>query len=100
MSLPIIDAGTGSGGCFTTDMEALPLPEKYMEDYSVMGLVVGNMDKSIHVLRKGGTTIRRDRGYAVADIRDSAHMRRIFAILDSHRVSFEFSDIANQIYQG
>ena len=76
------------------------LPDFYMADFSVMGLRVSDMSDAVESLQAVGIRVRQDNGLAFTDIGNLSEMRQVLGILDARGIDYEWSDIAQQIYQG
>jgi hypothetical protein len=76
------------------------LPDFYMADFSVMALKVVDISYAVESLQSIGIRVRQENGLALADIGDLSEMRQALGILDTCGIDYEWSDIAQQIYQG
>ena len=76
------------------------LPTFYMSDYSVVGLLVGQFQKAVRILKDCGFSIKED-GQGLELTYDHVdHLKEVFLLLKVHGIEFELSDIVNQVYQG
>lgn len=99
-TFPILPKRAGSDKWCNTLLSNQHLPDFYMNDFSVLGIIVDNVRDAIQVLHSGGVQIRQESDFALAHLHNSAHMKNLVAILEKHGIDFEISDIADQIYQG
>ena len=76
------------------------LPAFYMEDFSVMGLSVKDIDTAVAALQRNGIEIEKKDALAMARIDGLNGMQTILGLLKSNGIAFELTDIADQIYQG
>jgi hypothetical protein len=76
------------------------LPAFYMEDFSVMGLSVGELDAAVSTLQRNGIEIDSEKTLAMAHIDGLGGMKTVLDILRGNGIAFELTDIADQIYQG
>ena len=99
-TLPILPKRGGSVDWCGIYLDGRRLPDFYMADFSVMGLRVADIGDTAERLQSGGIRVRFNMGLAVAEIGDMDAMKRLLGILDAHGIDYEWSDIAQQIYQG
>lgn len=99
-NLPILPKNGGADKWCRQYMRNRELPDFYMGDFSVMGLLVDRVDKAAESLRGGGIEVREDHGLAFADVVELIDLKQILKVLDAGGVEYQFSDIAGQIYQG
>ncbi len=76
------------------------LPFFYMEDYTVLGLRVGNLDAAVRLLKKNGVRIFKSPGYSELSIQQRDQIPRIMQLLNANDISCVIADIAEQMYQG
>ncbi len=97
--LPIVpkENDTRSHCCY---LKSEHLPAFYMEDFSVMGLTVENIETAVAALQRNGVEIRQDDTLAMAHIDGLTGMKKVLNLLQSNGIVFELTDIADQIYQG
>lgn len=80
-------------------LQNLTLPDNYMEDYTVMGLVVDCYDDAVALLTSSGYQLEQIDGYNELVI-DSPHQLLIIQnILAAEKIYCEYSDIADTLYQ-
>ena len=76
------------------------LPAFYMEDFSVMGLSVYELDAAVTILQRNGIEIDKEKTLAMAHIDGLTGMKAVVNLLTANGITFELTDIADQIYQG
>ncbi len=76
------------------------LPTFYMEDYTVLGLRVGNVDAALPLLEKNGICILKSPGYSELSIEQRDQVPHIIKILNANDISCVIADIVEQVYQG
>lgn len=97
--LPIIpkESDTENHRCY---LKGEHLPAFYMEDFSIMGLTVEDMDRAVATLLRNGIDVEKEEALAMAHIDGLTGMKTVLNLLQSNGISFEMTDIADQIYQG
>ena len=76
------------------------LPTFYMEDYTVLGLRVGNLDAAVRLLEKNGIDIFKNSGHDELSIEHRDQIPHIIQILNANDISCVIADIVEQVYQG
>ena len=94
--LPIIPSASDATICLPDDL----LPSFYMEDYSVLGLRVGNFDATVRLLEKNGLSIFRSEGYSELSLEKRDEIPRIIQLLNANNISCVITDVIEQVYQG
>jgi hypothetical protein len=82
---------------YLTDM---PLPSFYMEDYTVLGFRVDNLDAALRVLEKNGISTSRRSGYGELSIDQRNQIPDLIQLLNANDISCDIADIVEQVYQG
>ena len=85
------------------DMIYLPdssLPFFYMEDFTVLGLRVANLDAALRLLEKCGISIFKSPGYSELSIQQRNQIPHIIQLLNANDISCNIADIVEQVYQG
>ncbi len=77
----------------------LGVPDNYMGDFSVVGIVVDRYRESVAILEKEGFSIEKIGAGSVIDFNDSASVPRIIDMLGANSIGCEYQDIANLFYQ-
>lgn len=97
--LPIVpkESDTTSRRCY---LKSEHLPAFYMEDFSVIGLTVEDMEKTVVALQRNGIAIENKDALAMAHIDGLNGMKAVLGLLEANGIAFELTDIADQIYQG
>ena len=96
LRLPIISNESND----TTYLPDSSLPSFYMEDYTVLGLRVGNLNAADRVLEKNGIRIIKKSGYSELPIEKSEQIPHIVQLLIANDISCVIADIVEQVYQG
>jgi len=76
------------------------LPSFYMEDYTVLGLRVGNLDAALRLLEKNGINIFKGPGYREISLEKRDQIPHIIRLLNANDISCVIADIVEQVYQG
>jgi hypothetical protein len=71
-----------------------------MNDYSLLGLLVSDLDLAHQVLADQHLAVERKAGYLEISIDRPGRMPEIVSLLDRNGISSGITDIADQIYQG
>jgi hypothetical protein len=71
-----------------------------MEDYTVLGLRVGDLDAALRLLQKNGISIFKSPGYGELSIQQRDQIPRIIELLNANDISCAIADIVEQVYQG
>ncbi|MBW2438883.1 MAG: hypothetical protein JRH12_00295 [Deltaproteobacteria bacterium] len=76
------------------------LPANYMEDYSVMGLVVGRVETALRILKDKKFDLRQNAdGFEIA-FDGAGQITELVNLLQQNRIDCTLADIADQVYQG
>lgn len=76
------------------------LPLLYMNDYSVVGLVVGDYARAIDVLNKNAVSLTTGAFGRDVHFHDGAALQAIVRMLRKHAIECDMTDLVTQIYQG
>lgn len=76
------------------------LPAFYMEDHSIMGLLVEEFDDVVRLLEEHGFLLTRRKDAVEVGAHSPAQMARLFDLLETNRIPFEMRDILECVYQG
>ena len=76
------------------------LPTFYMEDHSVLGLRVGNINAALRLLEDNGISSFRKPDYSELSIDHRDQIPVIVKLLNSNNISCTITDIVEQAYQG
>ena len=94
--LPIIPSELDA----TTYLPDSSLPSFYMEDFTVLGLRVGNLDAAVRLLKKNGIRIFKGPGYSELSLEQRDQIQHIIELLNANDISCVMADIVEQVYQG
>jgi hypothetical protein len=94
--LPVLQQGSDRAVCISNDA----LPVFYMSDYSVLGLLVANLDGARQVLADHKFAVTDKSDHLEVNIDRAAQMREITTLLDQNGINCGLSDIVDQVYQG
>ena len=75
------------------------LPERYMEDFSLTGIVVDRFEEACVLLADRGYQLREEEGGLEISLGTSQQLPALMSILTAHQIHCEISDIADTIYQ-
>ena len=94
--LPVVQRGRNRTLCLSND----DLPDFYMEDYSVLGLLVANLDQAHRVLVDKFFTVHKNADYLKVKIDRAEQMPEIVNLLNRNGIDSAMADIVDQVYQG
>jgi len=94
--LPIIPIDSDATVCLPDNS----FPSFYMEDFTILGLRVGNINAADRVLEKNGIRIIKKAGYSELPIEKSDQIPHIVQLLNANDISCVIADIVEQVYQG
>ena len=94
--LPIMPSESYATSCLPDSS----LPSFYMEDFTVLGLRVGNLDAALRLLEKSGISIFKSPGYSELSIQQKDQIPHIIQLLNANDISCNIADIVEQVYQG
>ena len=80
-------------------LQGQTLPDNYMGDYTVMGLIVDCYDDAITLLTSSGYQLEPMNGYSEVIIDSPKQLSTIKSILATEDIYCEHSDIADTLYQ-
>ena len=94
--LPLLDKNSKQRTCLGNQK----LPANYMEDYSVMGLVVGRVEAVIRILKERKFDVRKNAdGFEIA-FDGVGRISELVSVLQQNKIDYTLADIADQVYQG
>lgn len=76
------------------------LPDFYMGDYSVMGLMVANLDRAYRVLDGRQFAVHKKSGHLKVKIERADQLPEIVDLLILNGIDCGLADIVDQVYQG
>ena len=80
-------------------LESLGIPDKYMEDYSVLGIIVDRYQESLSLLRASGFGIEECGAGTIINLQDRTSLAKIIGLLNENLIRCDFKDIADTFYQ-
>ena len=80
-------------------LEGLGIPDKYMEDYSVLGIIVDRYQESLTLLRDSGFAIDKGTAGTTINLADRTSLGKILALLNENLIRCDYKDIADTFYQ-
>lgn len=80
-------------------LASCPLPDNYMADFTLLGLLVNDYRQSLHLLHAAGFSLIPHGSATEVVIEAPAHIGRIRNLLAAEGITSELSDIADSIYQ-
>ena len=93
---PIIPSDSDAAICLPDSY----LPSFYMEDFTILGFRVGNLDEAIRVLKKNGINILKSTEYSELSVEQKDQIPHIIHLLKANDISCVMADIVEQVYQG
>lgn len=86
--------------CDCSDLQSLPA--FYMDDYSVIGLVVDRLDAAIAVLGSKGYAVETTGSDcpAAITVRESGEIRGLVCLLRENGIGCEIGDTVGEVYRG
>jgi hypothetical protein len=94
--IPILSNESNTPTCLPDSL----LPTFYMEDYTVLGLRVGNLGAAERLLGKNGIVLHKKKGYLELSVEKRDQLAHIIRMLNSHHIPCEIADIVEHVYQG
>lgn len=94
--MPIVSTESNTSICLPNSL----LPTFYMEDYTILGLRVGNLGAAVRLLEKNGIALLKKAGYIELSVEQKDQILNIIQLLRANDVSCDIADIVEQIYQG
>ena len=94
-SIPIIQKDQS---CLGQGNDTLPI--WYMADYSVMAIVVDQLEAAAHILEEKGFPVLQDNGRKTVVFDNTAGLHHIVALLRDQAIECSLTDSVSQIYQG
>ena len=94
--LPILQQGRSRAVCMANDA----LPVFYMSDYSVLGLLVDNLDRAQQVLAGHKYAVADKSDHLEVSIDRADQMYEITYMLHQNGIDCGVADIIDQVYQG
>ena len=80
--------------------EAIDWPVFYMNDFSVLGLVVDRLTAALDVLEACGYRVVRGNCSAKVHFKNHRGFKEIFAVLQRNRIAYGSADLVGCVYQG
>ena len=80
-------------------LQGLGIPDKYMEDYSVLGIIVDRYQESLALLRDSGFAIEKHAAVTLIDLENRSSLSNILGLLNENMIRCDYKDIADTFYQ-
>ena len=96
VTLPVMQQGRSVPVCPPND----ELPDFYMEDYSVLGLLVTNLDRAHRVLAGQQFAVHQSPDHLKVKIDRTNQLPEIVNLLNQNGIDCAVADIVDQVYQG
>jgi hypothetical protein len=77
-----------------------PLPLFYMVDYSVLGLLVDELEETVRVLGENNFSVSDETGDLEVTISHPGQLREIIRLLAENGIDCQINDVISGIYQG
>ena len=81
-------------------LEEKGLPAFYMEDHSIMGILVERFDDAVQLLEEQGFPLTRKKDAVEVGTQGPAQIESLFDLLETNSIAFEMRDILDRVYQG
>ena len=94
--LPVLQQGSDLALCLSND----ELPDFYMEDFSVMGLLVADLEQTHRILAEKDFSVLNNADYLEVKIDRAEQMPQIVSLLGRNGIECTMADIVDQVYQG
>ena len=94
--LPLLQQGRNVPVCLAN----ADLPEFYMNDYSVLGLLVASLDRAHQVLTDKDFAVDKKAEHLEVDVHRADQLSEIVNLLSQNGIDCGVSDIVDQVYQG
>ena len=94
--LPVLQQGRDVPVCLSN----AELPDYYMEDYSVLGLLVTNLDRAHRVLAGQQFAVHQSPDHLKVKIDRTNPLPEIVNLLNQNGIDCTVADIVDQVYQG
>ena len=76
------------------------LPANYMEDYSVIGLVVSRLEAVLRVLKEEKFDVRKNGDCFEIAFNGGGRISELVNLLRQNQIDYTLADVADQVYQG
>ncbi|MGI9536783.1 MAG: hypothetical protein ACR2PB_06920 [Desulfocapsaceae bacterium] len=80
-------------------LKNLGIPVNYMEDYSVLAIVVDRYDESVAVLKKSGFVVENLMPGSIIRFDDPKLLVNMLGLFSTNRIRCTYQDIADSFYQ-
>jgi len=94
--LPVLQQGRDVPLCLSNN----ELPDFYMGDYSVLGLLVANLDRTHRVLADRQFAVHKKSDHLKVKIDRTDQLPEIVNLLSQSGIGCGIADIVDQVYQG
>jgi len=95
-TLSVLQQGWDAAVCLSNE----DLPDFYMEDYSILGLLVASLDQAHRVLADKHYAVHYTSNHLKVKFDGTYQMAEIVNLLIQNGIDCEIADIVDQIYQG
>ena len=76
------------------------MPDFYMSDFSLLGLMVDDYERTLQLLNDKSLPLKRTSAGVEVPFKHSGQLQDLVVFLQSRGINCGISDIADQIYQG
>lgn len=94
--LPVLQQGRDMPVCLSNE----DLPDFYMEDYSVLGLLVANLDRAHQVLADKNYAIHKKQDHLKVQFDGVDQLSEVVNLFSQNGIDCGIADIIDQVYQG
>ncbi len=91
--LRIVEKGTNYN-------KEIDFPTFYMNDFSVLGVVVNTLDKAVTTLQDKGFILQQEKGSTWISFADKQQLDTILRELTAGQIQYTLSDLVSCTYQG
>ncbi|MGD9363372.1 MAG: hypothetical protein PVH85_31205 [Desulfobacterales bacterium] len=96
LRLPIIPSDVDATICLPDSS----LPSFYMNDYSVLAHLVGDLAEAVRVLEKNGIRVAKSPGHIELSFEQRDQIPHVVQLLNANGISCGMADIVEHVYQG
>lgn len=99
-TIPVLPMQENTPSCVVFGGLGRPLPANYMSDYSVVGLLVENLDEAVRILQANRYSVTANPAGVDVAVTGPEDLRRLTRVLADRGMRFQVADLVGGIYQG
>ncbi|WP_028579278.1 hypothetical protein [Desulfogranum japonicum] len=92
-TLRIVEKGSRGG-------RDIDFPAFYMNDFSVLGLVVDGLERTFDVLSEKGVSVERKKDSLLIALEKKDRVEQVLEVLSAQNIRYTLSDLVSCAYQG